>query len=388
MQKNSSLNKAWSQLQKHTYTITNNIRSLAKACGSARSATPPGLTERSTGTRRRVQRFQPRGAAGPINLDVRPYIDEILMTSTPPKVFVSYSHDTEPHKDWVLTLATRLVANGVDVILDQWDLTLGSDLPRFMETGLTAAQRVLAVCTEPYVTKANVGRGGVGYEKMILTAQLMQDISTDRIIPVIRTNSLVPPVPTFLSSRVYIDFRDDLAYEARYAELLRDIHGQQIKPRPPLGSNPFTTFPTALAPVISFGPERYVSPATSGTVTFDYSNNNGRYVLGAGDMAFETAWFRHGSTSIQAYTDPPSIRSVALALGAKEISDIVDASSYDTSSRVRKPYIGEILVWQNTAGYYLATKVEKLQSRGHGASSDEITFTYAIAPSKSASFAR
>ena len=45
--------------------------------------------------------------------------------SSAPKVFVSYSHDSQDHKDWVLKLATRLVANGVDVILDQWDLSLG-----------------------------------------------------------------------------------------------------------------------------------------------------------------------------------------------------------------------------------------------------------------------
>jgi uncharacterized membrane protein len=147
-----------------------------------------------------------------------------------PKVFVSYSHDTDQHKDWVLALATRLVANGVDIVLDQWDLTLGSDLPRFMEQGLSAAHRVLAVCPEPYVSKANAGRGGVGYEKMILTAQLMQDVTSDRIIPVIRSNSLTTPVPIFLSSRVYIDFRDDLAFEAKYAELIRDIHGQEVKP--------------------------------------------------------------------------------------------------------------------------------------------------------------
>jgi hypothetical protein len=309
------------------------------------------------------------------------------MSCIPPKVFISYSHDTDAHKDWVLALATRLVANGVDVVLDQWDLTLGSDLPRFMEKGLTSVQRVLAVCTETYVTKANEGRGGVGYEKMILTAQLMQDISSDRIIPVIRNNSVASLVPTFLLSRVYIDFRDDLTHEARYAELLRDIHGQQIKPRPPLGSNPFESLPKAISPLISFGPERYVSPAMSGTITFDYSNNNGRYVLGAGDMAFETAWSRGGNTSIHAYTDPPSIRSVALAFNAKEINEISDATSYDTSSRVRTPHVGEIVIWQNTAGYYLATKVEKLQSRGHGYPSDEITFTYCIAPSKLAKFA-
>ena len=310
------------------------------------------------------------------------------MSSSPPKLFISYSHDSDSHKNWVLSLATRLVNNGVDVVLDQWDLTLGSDLPRFMETGLKEAQRVLAVCSRSYVEKADAGRGGVGYEKMILTSQLMQDISTDRIIPVIRKNDLVSLVPTFLLSRVHIDFRDDLAYEIRYADLIRDIHGQQIKPRPPLGQNPFTITPAAIAPMISFGPERYVSPAMSGTVTFDYSNNNGRYVFGAGDMAFETAWSSGSSTSIHAYRDPPSIRSVALAHGAKEITDIINASIHDTSSRTRSPRLGEIVIWQNTAGYYLSTKIERLQSRSHGDPSDEMTLAYAIAPNKLASFAK
>lgn len=304
------------------------------------------------------------------------------MSAVSPRVFISYSHDSQAHKDWGLKLATRLVANGVDVVLDQWDLTLGSDLPRFMEAGLTSAERVVAVCSETYTEKANVGLGGVGYEKMILTAQLMQNITGDRIVPVIRSNPSATPMPTFLGARLFVDFRDDLAYESKYAELLRDLHGQQIKPRPPLGNNPFESAPINTAPLISFGPERYASPALSGTVTFDYSNNNGRYVVGAGDMAFETAWSGGSTHAIHAYTDPPSIRSVALALDINEIREITDASSYDTSSRVRTPYLGEIVVWQNTAGYYLATKVEQLKSRSHGSAEDEVTFTYVIAPNK------
>ena len=40
-----------------------------------------------------------------------------------PVVFVSYSHDSEAHKAWVLKLATDLRSNGVDAILDVWDLT-------------------------------------------------------------------------------------------------------------------------------------------------------------------------------------------------------------------------------------------------------------------------
>ncbi|MGE0803378.1 MAG: toll/interleukin-1 receptor domain-containing protein, partial [Lautropia sp.] len=190
------------------------------------------------------------------------------MATPPPKLFISYSHDSQSHKDWVLTLATRLVANGVDVVLDQWDLTLGSDLPRFMEGGLTQAERVLAICTEAYVEKANRGKGGVGYEKMILTAQLIQDVSSDRIVAVVRSGVATPPVPTFLSSRVYIDFRDDLAFEGKYGELIRDLHGQKISPRPPLGSNPFEAAAPAKPPIVSFGPERYVAPPLRGRVSF------------------------------------------------------------------------------------------------------------------------
>jgi hypothetical protein len=279
------------------------------------------------------------------------------------------------------------MANGVDVILDQWDLTLGADLPRFMEQGLSDAKRVLAICTEAYIQKANAGRGGVGYEKMILTAQLMQDISSDRIIPVVRSGNAVPPLPTFLASRVYIDFRDDLAFESKYAELIRDIHGQQVKPRPAIGSNPFTIALPVSPPLVSFGPERYVAPAMSGEVTFDYSNNNGRFTFGAGDMAFETAWSSAGASSIHAYNDPPSIRAVAIASDAKDIAEITDATVYDSSSRVRSPYLGETVVWQNTAGYYLATKIVAIAVRGPSGGSDTLTLKYKIAPNKSVSFA-
>ena len=308
------------------------------------------------------------------------------MTQTAPRLFASYSHDDQSHKDWVLNLSTRLVSNGVEVILDQWGMKLGGDLPRFMEMGLEDADRVLAICSGNYVEKANAGTGGTGYEKMILTHQLMTDLTTDRIIPVIRNNNLENPLPTFLSSRLYVDFRDDTDFEASYTKLLRNIHRQPIAPRPPLGKNPFAIADEDIEPRVQFSSERYVSAAMSGQVTFDYSNNNGRYVLGTGDMLFETAWSGGGSTAIHAYTDPPSIRSVALANDVGEISEIGNARLFDTTSRVRTPQLGEIVIWQNTAGYYLAIRILSLKSRIHGATTDEISFEYVIAPNKGADF--
>lgn len=287
----------------------------------------------------------------------------------------------------MLNLSTRLVKNGVDVTLDQWDIGLGGDLPHFMESGLTAADRVLAVCTPMYVTKANKGQGGVGYEKMILTAQLMKNIVAERIVPLVHGTGHTELVPTFLGSKRYVDFRDAGRYEAGYAELLRDIHGEQVSPRPELGPNPFMTpVPPVVDPRLSFAPERYVSAGLAGEVVFDYSNNDGRYIVGAGDMAFETAWSVGNNTSIHAYNDPPSIRTVAVAVGAAQIKDIVDATTYDTSSRVRTARLGEIVVWQNSSGYYLATRLERVAARSHGEQRDEMVFTYVIAPNMGASF--
>jgi hypothetical protein len=84
-----------------------------------------------------------------------------------PKVFISYSHDSQPHKDWVRDLATVLRANGIDVVLDQWDLSPGQDIAAFMAGGIQTADRVLLICTEQYVSKAEAGSGGVGYERLI-----------------------------------------------------------------------------------------------------------------------------------------------------------------------------------------------------------------------------
>ena len=160
-----------------------------------------------------------------------------------------------------------------------------------------------------------------------------------------------------------------------------------MRPRPSLGANPFKeTPPEARDPALSNRPERYVAPAHAGTVTFDYSNNDGKFVLGSGDMAFETAWSSGGRTSIYAYNDPTSIRTVALAQGAQSFSDVNDARIYDTSSRVRSPHLGEIVVWQNCAGYYALVRIDSLRARTHGDLQDEVVFTYVIQTNKTPSF--
>lgn len=167
---------------------------------------------------------------------------------TAPIVFISYSHDDEAHKEWVLRLATDLRARGIDAILDQWDLAPGQDMAAFMETSITAADRVLMICTKRYIEKAEKGDGGVGYEKLIVTGELVARIDTKKFVPIVRQHDRLRTIPKFLGPRLFIDFSDDAAYPAKLDELAREIYGTPTKTKPPLGPNPYTgTIPQTTA---------------------------------------------------------------------------------------------------------------------------------------------
>lgn len=309
---------------------------------------------------------------------------ESAKNEQPPKVFISYSHDSEEHKAWVLQLATRLTADGVDVVLDQWDIHLGGDLPHFMERGLSGADRILAICSTKYVNKANQGKGGVGYEKTILTGKLMKKVDSNKIIPVLRDNKKLA-LPTFLSGKLYKNFNENSHYETAYEELIREIHNTPSCPKPPIGKNPFTGNPPH-SPKPAFSPARYVSPALEGTITFDYSNNNGSYVLGSGDLSFTTKWSKASDTSIHAYSAGSDIDSIALVKDKSEITQIDDAEKYDNSSRCRTASLGQIVIWKNKKGYFCATKVEAITDDSRGAKEDSLTFFYKILGSRKADF--
>ncbi|MGR5401951.1 toll/interleukin-1 receptor domain-containing protein [Vibrio harveyi] len=160
------------------------------------------------------------------------------MGTTIPKVFISYSHDDQPHKKWVLELAQRLRNSGVDAILDQFRLGLGDDLGGFMEKSVAESDRIIMICTDTYVTKANDGLGGVGYEKMIMTAEYMSNIDSKKVIPLIRQKG-THNVPTFLKSRLHINFSRDDEFELQFDNLLREIHEAPLFKEPPVGNNPF-----------------------------------------------------------------------------------------------------------------------------------------------------
>jgi hypothetical protein len=157
-----------------------------------------------------------------------------------PAVFISYSHDSDTHKEWVRELATSLRDRyGIDVILDQWEIGPGDDVPKFMEHSVRRARRVIMVCTEPYVRKADDGKGGAGYEVMIVTGELVADLGTRKFIPIMRQTGEKPTLPVCVSTRLYVDFSADALFDNKLEELARNIHQAPRFEKPPLGANPF-----------------------------------------------------------------------------------------------------------------------------------------------------
>lgn len=161
-----------------------------------------------------------------------------------PKIFVSYSHDTPSHKKWVGEFASKLVDNRIDVIFDQWDLSPGDDIIKFMEKSVAEADRVLMICSEAYVRKADDGQGGVGYEAMIVTGELVQNLGTSKFIPIIRQKNSEVILPKSVSTRFYINLSENQNHEEQFEILLRELHKEPAIKKPPLGKYPFTKQPS------------------------------------------------------------------------------------------------------------------------------------------------
>ena len=160
---------------------------------------------------------------------------------TTPTVFVSYAHEEAAHDQWVLKLAAELRNNAVDASLDAWDLIPGQDTTYFMESQIRNSDFVILICTPRYAEKSNIPHGGVGYEKNIISAEMLQASDLrPKFIPTLRKGTFENALPKYLGSRYAIDFRDSANQIEALNELLRAIFQQPHPKKPPLGKNPFS----------------------------------------------------------------------------------------------------------------------------------------------------
>ena len=117
-----------------------------------------------------------------------------------------------------------------------------------------------------------------------------------------------------------------------------------------------------------------------GFFSFDYSNNNGVYVIGNEEEKFSTQWSKGSDTIIHAYSDADDIEHIARISNVENIFSVSKEELFklDYSSRCRDIRIGDIVVWKNIYGHYLLTCVKEIHDDTRGADKDFLECEYRI----------
>lgn len=159
-----------------------------------------------------------------------------------PRVFISYSHDSDAHRRRVLALAERFREDGIDADLDQYVKgTPPEKWPRWMLNRLDWADFVLLVCTPTYYRRfrghEEPGKGlGVDWEGAVITDAVYADRSAIlKFVPILFYPADQGSIPEPVRGHSVYCLDSEVGYQRLYDFLL----GQSGTEARPLG--PFKT---------------------------------------------------------------------------------------------------------------------------------------------------
>lgn len=167
-------------------------------------------------------------------------MSEIIISN--PKVFISYAWSSKEYQEKVLSLATDLIHDGIQVEIDRWSLKEGNDTYTFMEQSVTdpSITNVLILLDPQYEKKANDRRGGVGTETQIISPEIYNKVKQDKFLPVVfeRGNNGEVPKPIYLKGLLHFDLSKPENYDEEYQRLVKRLYGIEILKKPELGNKP------------------------------------------------------------------------------------------------------------------------------------------------------
>ncbi len=177
-------------------------------------------------------------------------------------VFISYSHDSDAHRERVLAISERLRKDGIDTVLDQYvNGAPPQGWPRWMLDQLDAAAFVLVICTATYYRRFRghevPGQGkGVDWEGALITQEIYDQRSTTlKFVPALLSADADGFIPEPLRSLTRYALTAEAAYQSLYDFLL----GQAGAEAGPVGS--LKTKAKRKAAPLTFGDEPAKRPA-------------------------------------------------------------------------------------------------------------------------------
>ena len=138
--------------------------------------------------------------------------------------------------------ADRFMADGVNIVLDQYDLKEGHDKYAFMEKMVTdpSVTHVLVICDKAYAHKADARKAGVGTESQIISQEVYSKVEQSKFIPIWCEFSETgePYLPTFMKSRIGVNFSTPELVNDNWEQLVRLLFGKPLYQKPAVGKPP------------------------------------------------------------------------------------------------------------------------------------------------------
>lgn len=159
-----------------------------------------------------------------------------------PKVFISYAWGEKEYQERVLSLARDLQSDGVEVLLDKWNLKEGHDTYAYMEQSVNDASvtNVLILLDPIYTKKADDRAGGVGTETQIISPEIYNKVTQEKFLPVVmeRNEDGSVPKPHYLKGLLHFDLSNPDRFDEEYQRLVKRLYGVEIFVKPELGNTP------------------------------------------------------------------------------------------------------------------------------------------------------
>lgn len=161
-------------------------------------------------------------------------LDMASQTSPSPRVLISYSHDSEPHRKRVLELTNQLRTDGVDCRIDRYMSNPSEGWPLWMDNQVEESDFVLIVFTERYTERSKEKRkSGVRFESVLMLQELYDaGMINDKFIPVLFHQDDSQHIHKWLKPYSYYSLEGESGYDSLLRRLIDD-HDVKM---PPLGT--------------------------------------------------------------------------------------------------------------------------------------------------------
>lgn len=147
------------------------------------------------------------------------------------RVFISYTAKDDSVSRWVEWFATELCDAGINARLDVWDLKFGMNLPDFMASEISLADRVIIISDHHYAEKANGKMGGVGWETMLIQGDYLSSLNGARKYILITLGpDRVAATPEYLKTSYSVHFSPDQQDPKDLLLVVRELHSISVRP--------------------------------------------------------------------------------------------------------------------------------------------------------------